>query len=707
VRPLYEELKRRNVFRVAAAYLVAAWLVLQVLDVLTPILQIPDWVARTLLYLLILGFVAALILSWVYELTEKGVQRDEDVSHTRLGQRIGGRKLDFVIIALLSVAVAFMVLDKYVAWEPERSVAVLPFENLSAKSEETVFIDGMHRGIVPKLEKLKALDKVIGIDSVEHFRDSDLSVMEIADELDVATILKGDVQRLGDRVRVNVQLIDADDGTAIWAETYERKLSIYNVFAAQADIARNIAAGLHLTLSDEEEEQFEHDGTNSLEAHEEWLLGKSELKYPTEPRVDRAMGHFERALELDPDYVLAWVGITEALNARMMVRGIDYSFAVYDPWRHAVDRALEIDPLSTEALLSLARLKVNTVQFEESEEYILKAIELSPNHAPAYGLYSGLLRAAGRLDEARWASDKSMELEPIPSLSTLINRAMTFLFMGDVEQVEETTLQAFPEHADYMLLYLAPWMGNHGRDFGRALRWAEEARKHPPVHPWVQKGRCETLIGLDMPEQAKQCIQELEDELGEIPELRNSLAVLEGDFDLIVARIEPFLNNSDLPRGMKWGISIDLLLAGRPELAWPIVQDIAQKWIGDEPIDFSKTNLVGMTTTAYLLFLNGQTDRANYLFDGALDRMATARRTDGYGTLDVWVHLVRGDNDKSAAALRESIDEGVFPFWWNYRSPIFDGMRADPELNALLEEMEAEIVRQRRWYEENRNKPLF
>ena len=251
-------------------------------------------------------------------------------------------------------------------------------------------------------------------------------------------------------------------------------------------------------------------------------------------------------------------------------------------------------------------------------------------------------------------------------------------------------------------------MANEIRNPGKALRWAEEGLKNAPFHPWLLRGKCEALINLDMPDRARQCIAEVEDRFGDAPALRNSLAMLEGNFDEVVARIEPFLDDTSLPSGLRNEICIPLILAGRSDLAWPVMLDARPDWTGDEPVDFASVNFFRMVPAAALLYENGRVDRANYLFDGMLEAMAGTRFRRGVGSLDVGIHYVRGDYEKADVALRDAIDEGVYGGWWYYdRSPVYDDMRADPELSALLEEMKAEIARQREWYEKNRNKPLF
>ena len=205
-----EELKRRNVVKVGIAYLVAAWLLMQITDVLVPVLNLPDWTARFIFLLLLVGFVPALIFAWAYELTPSGLRRESDVERSDSSGDFAGRKLNYAIITLLSLAVVYLALDNYVfddrptpatAVQLEKSIAVLPFRNRSANDDDVYFVDGIHDDILTQLTKLSALDKVISRTSVERYRETELSIPDIGAELGVATILEGGVQRAGNRVR--------------------------------------------------------------------------------------------------------------------------------------------------------------------------------------------------------------------------------------------------------------------------------------------------------------------------------------------------------------------------------------------------------------------------------------------------------------------------------------------------------------------------
>ena len=225
MKSFYDELKRRNVIRVGAGYAFVAWLLIQVADVLLPIFEMPSWLLRTLTIVLIAGFPLALIFAWLFELTSEGVRPDSGKQEIDPGSRIRRRKVDFGLFILMAIAILLLATDRFTILEPEstptgKSIAVLPFENRSAVAEDAYFVDGIHDDILTQLAGLSAFSKVISRTSVAQYRDTQKTMPEIGRELGVNTLLEGGVQRAGDRIRINVQLIDAVTDEHLWAQTW-------------------------------------------------------------------------------------------------------------------------------------------------------------------------------------------------------------------------------------------------------------------------------------------------------------------------------------------------------------------------------------------------------------------------------------------------------------------------------------------------------
>ncbi|MEJ2402604.1 MAG: hypothetical protein P8Y52_14670, partial [Xanthomonadales bacterium] len=282
---IFSELKRRNVFRVGIAYAVAAWLVLQLTDVIGEILELPAWGGKLILLMLVVGFFIALFAAWAFELTPEGIKREKDVSAETSITRSTGKKLNVLITALMALSIAYLLFDKFLLREPpasagpelaaktatpaqnpespiesaaqpagatdddRASIAVLPFENRSRLEDDAFFAEGIHDDLLTTLARIGSL-RVISRTSVSQFADSGKTIPEIAEALGVATVMEGAVQRDGDMVRINVQLIDARTDEHLWAEIFDRELTTGNLFAIQSEISERIARSLEATLTE-------------------------------------------------------------------------------------------------------------------------------------------------------------------------------------------------------------------------------------------------------------------------------------------------------------------------------------------------------------------------------------------------------------------------------------------------------------------------
>ena len=280
---VWGELKRRNVVRVTVAYSIVSWLILQITDVLMPLLGLPEWVGRLVFLLLVIGFPLALIFAWAFELTPEGIKLDKDIVRSESPKRLPSRKLDFFIIGALRLALAFVIIDQYVldksqpsaeTTENRRSIAVLPFANRSAAEENAAFFaDGIHDELLTRLAKIGDL-KVISRTSVMEYRDTTKKMRQIGEELGVGSILEGGVQRAGNTVRINVQLIDAQTDEHLWAHSYDRELNAANIFAIQSEISTSIAKALWVTLSPDEQQRIAAVPTENIEVLEAYFIGQ-------------------------------------------------------------------------------------------------------------------------------------------------------------------------------------------------------------------------------------------------------------------------------------------------------------------------------------------------------------------------------------------------------------------------------------------------
>jgi TolB-like protein/lipoprotein NlpI len=439
---LFNELKRRNVLRVGAAYVVVAWLVIQVVETIFPAFGFGDAAIRIATIVLAIGLIPTLVFSWAFELTPQGLIKDADVDRGRSSSPRSGKRLDRLIMVLLAMALGYFAFDKFVLspereseiteqakqagaeqalekvrqdmWN-EKSIAVLPFINRSELQEDEFFTDGMHDELLTRLARIAAL-KVISRTSVMRYRDTEKSLPEIARELSVATVLEGGVQRVGNQVRINVQLINAHTDEHLWAEIFDRELTTDNLFAIQSEISMAIADALQATLSPEEAQRVDTVPTDSLPAFEAYLRGRQLMVLRDPEQLIQAIEEFNAAVELDPNFALAWVGVADS-NTLYASYGPLSSEDSYPIREDAIARALAIEDDLGEAYASLGLLQAEKGLNEQSEASYRKSIELSPNYATAWQWYGNLLsRFPERLNERIDLSSKAAELDPKSSI---------------------------------------------------------------------------------------------------------------------------------------------------------------------------------------------------------------------------------------------------------------------------------------------------
>lgn len=504
---LFTELKRRNVFRVAAAYAVVGWLVVEVASVVLPTFGAPEWILRVLTFLVILGFPVALVFAWAFELTPEGLKREREVDRSHTLAARAARRLDGITLAALVLAFSLFALDRFVgSGEPletpggtvdRRSVAVLPFENMSRDASNDPFTIGVHDDLVVHLSKIASL-KTISRTSVLQYRGTTKTVPQIARELGVATIVEGGVQRAGNRVRMNVQLIDAASDEHLWSETYDRELTAVNIFAIQSEIATSIAEALRATLSPEEQLRLGTAPTQNLAAVEAYFLGKQLLEQRTRQSLLAAVEYFDQVIELDPDYALAHSGLADAwLLLPEYSASVDAKVA-RETSEAAARRALELDPDLPEALTSVGwnRL-IHDYDWEGAEALLRRALEIQSNNTGALHWLSHVLSWQGRHEEALRLARRAAEVDPHSTLMA-INLSYILMDAGDFDRSIEVSQAAgrrdpgYPERqGNLWLTYLRAgrpreaeqtlqgWAAGTGRDVAVAREVGEAfVRQH-------------------------------------------------------------------------------------------------------------------------------------------------------------------------------------------------------------------------------------
>jgi TolB-like protein/Tfp pilus assembly protein PilF len=735
----FAELKRRNVFRVGIAYLVAAWLLMQIADVVLGNIAAPEWVFQVLMLFLAIGLPIAVIFAWAFEMTPEGLKRERDVDRSASITKNTGRKLDRVIIGVLAIAVIYFAADKWLgskssdagdkpATALEKSIAVLPFSNRSSLTDDIHFVDGMHDDILTRLSKLPSLDKVISRTSTEQYRDTDKPMVQIGQELGVASILEGGVQRAGDRVRINMQLINAETDEHLWAETYDRELTIENLFAIQSEVAAEVARALDAVLSEEDKQRLESMPTSNLDAYNEYVLGRQEAAKRTAKAIAKALAHFEKAIELDPDYALAYVGVADSHALRREYAGVrkEDTFA---PRREAIDKALDLDPLSGEAFAALGLLQLQQGDRVAAEESFLKAIDLSPNYATAYHWYANLLVAdelsladEERREEALRMLRKALSLDPAAPILTS-NLAAHLRMFGRIEEAQATLLDGLKRNPDFPGFYanMASLLVQQGR-IGEAAAWHDEAVRLNASNVGQRVFQCYLQVELDDPVAAQACLDDLRRDFPQLPEsslagVRSAIYSLSGKPQMAVEYMER-LDRNGPDQQTKGALAGAYIRNAEWSKARPVLEEFVPHFYSEDEVTVSQQEVNFAIAAAVTMREDGGwSRRAHYLCGEALETMMSMHRTRGvgYGINDVNAYAIRGEYSQMIAALRQAIDDGWRWGWWGLRGRDYQvALQERPlqpeqqsEWDALIAELEADIAKQRQWYVDHKDDPLF
>ena len=708
------ELKRRNVLRVAAAYAVGSWLLIQVAETIFPLFGYDDTPARIVVIVLAIGFFPALILAWVFEFTPGGLKRETEIDNSQPASRTGSKKLDRMIIVVLTLALALFAFDKFVMESQpgagiETSIAVLPFSNRSAVADDMFFVDGIHDDILTQLANLSGLEKVISRTSMDRYRNTTKSIQQIGEELEVATILEGGVQRSGNRIRINMQLIDAANDKHLWAETYDREMTAENLFAIQSEIAREVVIALDAVLSEQDDTKLDRQPTTSLEAYGEFVLGRQEMAKRTVESLDKAKVHFEKAIELDPDYAMAYVGLASStyLKANYSRPRQDVS-TVSAQVQSLIDKALSLDPLSGEAWAALGLLRRAQGKNEEAEKYYLKAIELSPNHATAFHWYSNLLiDDKSRHDLALQYIQKAIELDPLADILK-INLANVLRHLGRRDEMYEVLKLGHARNPDFVLYYvsISGALGVDGR-IAEALRWSIEGVRRAPNHVNLRMRTCNLLANLQALELAEQCVLKLVEDFPDPGHnLLRDLYSIRGKYQEALAIAleyypeEPQEFHQEM---LAWAY----LDAGQADKALEIAETIAPQFFEDSPVSVSPVEVFKAALATFALSDAGLMDRAETVGRATLETIKTMdQQREGYNLVDVAICIVLDDRPCALRTLREAIDSGWRIDLWQLRMPFADHMLEEPEWNAIIDELETDMSQQREWFLAHRDDPL-
>ena len=472
------ELKRRNVFKVGVAYAIVAWLVIQIVATVFPILALPDWTTRFITIVIIIGFPLAILLAWIYELTPEGIKVTTSAGPDQYHTQTTGQRLNYFIIGVLVLVVAFMVVDIYVLKEspevvektsntstvsetispeieveekakpaaPPNSIAVLPFADMSPDRDQDYFADGIAEELLNSLARIKDLE-VRGRTSSFYFKGRNEDLQTISKLLNVKYLLEGSVRKAGNQVRITVQMINTQSDEHLWSKTYDRELT--DIFTIQDEIAESVATALSITLGVGELGSMAG-GTRNLAAYEAYLQGQYQFQLYTPESILQAIEHYTRAVELDPDYALAWVGLARCYN--------EYSFTFSTDTQDyaaktaaAFKRARELAPDLLKVLVMSAERSAYSGDYLAAENILKEAMaNSSASDVVTLEGYSQFLLSVGRATEAIPYLERIRRIDPLRQVSDL---AEAYARLGRYNEAlaEVERLLKLPNAPEYMM----------------------------------------------------------------------------------------------------------------------------------------------------------------------------------------------------------------------------------------------------------------
>ena len=511
---LFTELKRRNVYKVAVAYAVVSWLLIQAASILFPTFDAPAWVMKVFVVVIVLGFPPALIFSWAFEITPEGIKRESEIEAEKSITYHTGRKIVAITIVLAVIAAGLLVFqllrpktaaaprhNEAATAVPEKSIAVLPFDNLSDDKANAYFAEGIQDEILTRLSKIAAL-KVISRTSTQKYKSAPDNLREIGNQLGVANLLEGSVQKIANAVHINVQLIRAATDEHLWAESYNRKLD--DVFGVEGEVATAIADQLNAKLSGAEQKAVADKPTQNLAAYDAYLraLSIEHQRYGYAP-YQQAAAEYARAVQLDPNFALAWARLG-VIRSFLLFNGVDTNTNSAAAVKEAADKAMALQPDLAEAWIAqgayryrvlrdfpgalqaydegrkrlpnlslvyqyMAYVERRLGRWKDAEEHYKKAAELDPQDFQVFVSMGGeLLNYLRRFKEAHVALDRALEISP-GAESALASKAILFQNEGRLQEAAATLARVSPDSTDDLVVLIRATQASFERHFDEAI----------------------------------------------------------------------------------------------------------------------------------------------------------------------------------------------------------------------------------------------
>jgi TolB-like protein len=688
---LVSELRRRNVFRVAIAYLLMAWIVLEVGDVLAPALHLPDWVVSALVFFLVLGFPLALIFAWAFELTPEGLKLEKNVDRSHSITHLTGRRLDYLIIGVLILALLVFAFDEWVL-EPStettavtspsaNTVAVLAFADMSPEGDQEYFSDGVAEEILNVLAKVPGL-QVISRSSSFSLKNKDLDIPTAAKQLGVAHILEGSVRKSGNRIRITAQLIDARTDMHLWSEAYDRSLD--DVFAVQDEIALAVRDALKEELAlDKGDATPKIVRAATISAYEAYLRGRQLIHLRGRSNLDSAVEYLEHSLRLDSDFAPAHAQLAIATTLLMAGSGSYGDLSLEEVRRTAIphlERALNLEPELAEAHAGFQLLSMNSGDLPAAIEYGRQALQLNPNYGDALlWLYISLEQLGEYLD-ANGALQRLQVIDPM-SLSARVNYAN---WLGNVGQIEEARkvadqLLSISPLASY-LRHAVLSMSHEGK-IAEGVSWALKAYAEDPGNLPSRSSLAWPFLILGEYDEARR-IDVYFSDWADFAEGKVSKA--------IQATQEKLLQDPSNETAVAEAAGV-LLFAGRVQEALPLFERLRDFHPPGRPIGLYPFQAETTIRLAYARRQSGDDAGALAAAQIVRDDLA-AREMAGQNNIikeraSALLAAFENDTERAIAAIESALDKGLTaPFFFD--DPIFEDLRHEPRFVALQQRLD-------------------
>ena len=718
---LIAELKRRNVFRVGVVYGIVAWLLMEVASVVLPTFDAPDWVMKVFTFLLILGFPIALILAWAFELTPEGIKRESAVDPDEPIAHVTGRKLDFAIIALLLIAVVYFAVDKFVPEQAEftaesvareKSIAVLPFVNMSGDPEQEYFSDGISEELLNVLAKIKGL-RVTSRTSAFAFKGTNTSIPEIAEKLGVRHVLEGSVRMAGDRVRITTQLIDVETDSHLWSASYDRELS--DIFAVQDEIAAKVGKALKVALLEADSRPIQPSRETSIEVYSDYLLARQKLTNMSLgfATAGEAEGLLNEVIERDPNYAPAYAALAETYNA-MAGWGMISAAEASARMRPLVEQALSLDDRMAEAWQHLAFVRRGNGDFAGAQAAEERALLLDSRNPLI--LRSQIVRWQRTHEPERGLvyADELLRVDPLSpkSLYSVVDLYGRLGRFDDVERMLGRIRTIDPRNLYY--LFPTSILASNRGDLVTALRFREEAREIDTDDPEFPSWIAMTYFALGdvaAAEYWNDAASRLDPEAPHVRVMAMLLHLYHGAEDEAVAIARKLARPDSHNRYASRGIALRILAAS--DLATEKTEDIITRYLtyypeladGKFPTErlFPRNSDVREAFMATLdlasAYLHvGQEAKAESLFSLVESELPHWPRSTVWGAdiANVELHALRGEKEKALAALQKHAKTGLRDRWrWQVLyNPNLESIRDTPEFAAIVAEIEADMAEQ-------------